>query len=278
MNDKGNRVEPSQDKKFASQVTDRGTTHERAKRLDRTLDMSSFDAILFRLVAMLSVAFVGYLLFRIIQAPAGTGNGDASALVQMAQWTIATVLTGGAALIGLSWYQSTKRHDLDREQLERDLQRHSERFEIEFKKRDDDQARIEREIYHFIALDVSRLDMKYFVLGRDYGSFAGLLREMPIGPDTPVPILRQMAAVLKKRLKSERDGENYVYFWDEDGEAVREAALHIQARLPHEGSEIRRLLDEVLLQKEEDARVYQEQVRIEQERRLVEAAELEDPD
>lgn len=42
-------------------------------------------------------------------------------LLQMVQWTIATVLTLGGALIGLNWYQGEKRYEHDRRVFEEKL-------------------------------------------------------------------------------------------------------------------------------------------------------------
>lgn len=43
-------------------------------------------------------------------------------LLQMVQWTIATVLTLGGALIGLNWYQGEKRYEHDKHEFEARVQ------------------------------------------------------------------------------------------------------------------------------------------------------------
>ncbi|MGI8485669.1 MAG: hypothetical protein ACR2OU_15580 [Thermomicrobiales bacterium] len=42
-------------------------------------------------------------------------------LIQMAQWTIGTVLTVGALLIGLNWYQNDRRYERDKQDLKDEL-------------------------------------------------------------------------------------------------------------------------------------------------------------
>lgn len=90
----------------------------------------SLDLIRRRLHIIFIVAFaipVSIVMFRIAvmdtdiggRTPVAAMNAASSeAMMQLAQWTITTVLALGGALIGLNWYQGEKRHEHDRQVFE----------------------------------------------------------------------------------------------------------------------------------------------------------------
>jgi hypothetical protein len=82
------------------------------------------------LVAMGFVSFLVYLVLDTCTSP--TANSDA--LVQITQWTIVTMLTGGAALIGINWYQEEKRYERDREDINEAIEELASDYEKQFKR------------------------------------------------------------------------------------------------------------------------------------------------
>ncbi len=82
----------------------------------RWVTWRNFDSCLIRLAIIGTWGFVGFLTYLILSTKIVPAS-DADAMVQMAQWTIVTILTGGAALIGINWYQGEKRHEADKEEL-----------------------------------------------------------------------------------------------------------------------------------------------------------------
>jgi hypothetical protein len=87
--------------------------------------MKIFDAILLRLIVISILGFIGFLLYRVVSTSVSPSS-DSEAMIQMAQWTIATILTVGAALIGINWYQAERRYERDRADLQTEFEK---RFE-----------------------------------------------------------------------------------------------------------------------------------------------------
>jgi hypothetical protein len=80
------------------------------------MNWRNFDSCLIRLAMLVAMGFVGFLVYLILSTRTSP-TSDSESLIQMAQWTIVTVLTGGAALIGINWYQGEKRYERDREDV-----------------------------------------------------------------------------------------------------------------------------------------------------------------
>ena len=87
-------------------------------------------------VAAVVALWVGFLITMILLKGSDIGSPASaqSALIaanerslQMVQWTIATVLTLGGALIGLNWYQGEKRYEHERRIIEDKLTAEMER-------------------------------------------------------------------------------------------------------------------------------------------------------
>lgn len=82
------------------------------------------------IIPLLAVSWFVFLATWIVVK--GSNLGDASTanaatiavserLVQMAQWTVTTVLTLGGALIGLNWYQNERRYQEDKASFEQKI-------------------------------------------------------------------------------------------------------------------------------------------------------------
>lgn len=95
--------------------------------------MKRFDQMLFRVLLITAILFMGYLLWLTATTRFTLVNSSDEAVVQLAQWTIATILTAGAALIGLNWYQGEKRYERDKDELNREMVQLQEGFEKRFR-------------------------------------------------------------------------------------------------------------------------------------------------
>lgn len=95
----------------------------------RWLSWRNFDACAIRLVMIAALGFVGYLLFRITTTHT-TPSTDSEAMIQMAQWTIAVILTAGGALIGINWYQSERCYQRDIDDITKANEDRFQRLEV----------------------------------------------------------------------------------------------------------------------------------------------------
>lgn len=211
--------------------------------------MRSADRILFRLVVVFVLAIVLTLLWKIVSTEFPDSGSDSAALVQLTQWTIATVLTGGAALVGLNWYQASRRYEDDQEKRNRSVSDVEIRLVNALKERDETIARLSAQMESEIEHELRRLERKYFTVGSEYGSFASFLTEYPITSRSPLQALKSSSRIILERLQKEVAGENYVYFGQSDIEKIREAVAHIAVQLPAEAQAIEKALEVVVLSK-----------------------------
>jgi hypothetical protein len=148
------------------------------------------------------------LLWKIVSTEFPDSGSDSAALVQLNQWTIATVLTGGAGLVGLNWYKDSSRNEPDEEKLNCSVADVETRLLKARQVRGETIARLTGQMDSRIEHDLRRLERKYLTLRSEYGSFATFLTEHPITSRTPLQALKASSKILLERLQKEVAGEN----------------------------------------------------------------------